>query len=463
MGMKKLLGLLSAATLCAVPPTWTAAQNAQQWFDGATSTTMGYTAWGLDLINIEAVPQTGRGVYVAVLDSGLVPNWLDYFPAARIARQLGVGFVQPISVTAGRGEPCGLEVAVGELRRGSWVGSRTSTHGTLVTSTILGYFYKNPVDAQAGFDLPPLMVRGVAPEVTVIPVKVLSDYQVPALPGCGFPGELVSFGTSETISAGLDYVTDLAISGLRPMVVNMSLGGRFLEPVERAALDRAIANGVIVVASAGNRGQDGMGYPGAYPPVISAGSAGWIGEWTEPGVVGAPYRMWWLQYGQAPVLPGSGEVADPTALDDLYVSDFSSRALPGQELDLLAPGSWLRGPWPGVPAYNHLPWWSRGQALLHAAVPQFNFYTASGTSMSAPHVASVAALMLQKNPSLQQAQVESILKATAKPVPSAGSRLVLDLETLLTVVWGTACGSVLCDPVGAGLLQADQALAATPP
>lgn len=461
--MRKSLTLLIVASLCALLPTRTAAQNAQQQFDRATSTATGYTAWDLDLINIEAVPQTGRGVYVAVLDTGLVPNWRDYFPAARIATHLGMGFHVPINVKAGGGDPCGLEAEVGALRRVSWIGSRATTHGTLVTSTILGYFYKNPFDAQAGFDLPPLMVRGVAPEATIIPVKVLSDYQIPALPGCGFAAELISGGTSESVAAGLDYVTDLAISGLRPMVVNMSLGSRSLEPVKQAALDRAIANGVILVASAGNRGQEGMRYPGAYPPVISAGSAGWTGEWSLPGAIGTPYRMWWLQYGQEPVVQGSGDVADPPALNDLYVSDFSSRALPGQELDLLAPGSWLRGPWPGVPAYNHLPWWSRGQALLRAAVPQFNFYFASGTSMSAPHVASVAALMLQKNPSLRQAQIESILKATAKPIPSAGSRLVLDLDTPLTVVWGTACGSVVCDPVGAGLLQADKALAETPP
>jgi hypothetical protein len=44
--------------------------------------------------------------------------------------------------------------------------------------------------------------------------------------------------------------------------------------VEKAAIDRAIANGVIVVASAGNEGDAGMGFPGAYAPVISAAAAG---------------------------------------------------------------------------------------------------------------------------------------------------------------------------------------------
>ncbi len=53
--------------------------------------------------------------------------------------------------------------------------------------------------------------------------------------------------------------------------------------MEQAAIDRAIANGVIVVAAAGNEGEAGMGFPGAYAPVISAGSAGWTKEWLKPG------------------------------------------------------------------------------------------------------------------------------------------------------------------------------------
>ncbi len=85
------------------------------------------------------------------------------------------------------------------------------------------------------------------------------------------------------MAAGINYVTDLAIAGYKPMVINMSLGGSELAEVEKDAIDRAIANGVIVVAAAGNEGEAGMDYPGAYAPVISAGSAGWIGEWLKPG------------------------------------------------------------------------------------------------------------------------------------------------------------------------------------
>ena len=52
-------------------------------------------------------------------------------------------------------------------------------------------------------------------------------------------------------------------------------------PLEKAAIDYAIAKGVIIVASAGNEGDAGMGYPGAYAPVISVAASGWIGEWSR--------------------------------------------------------------------------------------------------------------------------------------------------------------------------------------
>jgi subtilisin family serine protease len=430
---------------------------------GAAKATMGtFGTWDADMINIEAVEQTGDGVYVAVLDTGLVPNWRDYFPEDRVATQLGTGFVQPVSFKAG-GDACGLGITVGALRQSTWVGSTGSTHGTHVTSTILGYAYRSNVDAAGGFPIPAINVAGIAPSVTVIPVKVLADYQVPALPKCGggYPAQSVVFGTDEMVSAGINYVTDLAIAGYRPMVINMSLGGGALAPIEQAAIDRAIANGVIVVAAAGNAGEAGMDYPGAYPPVISAGSAGWVGEWLYPGD-GPRYRMWWLQYNDPPMYSGSGDVADPTLLDDLYVSDFSGRALTGQQLDVLAPGSWVRGPFPGYPGYNHLPWWSKGIGDLMGRNGG-NFYYAGGTSMATPHVASLAALMLQKNPTLTQAQVEAILKATALFVPMNGNRWVFDFDHFATIGWDIDCNGAPCDPVGAGLVQADAAVGAVPP
>ena len=158
---------------------------------------------------------------------------------------------------------------------------------------------------------------------------------------------------------------------------------------------------------------------------------------------------------------GTGEVADPTAASDIYVTDFSSRALPGQQLDVLAPGSWVRGPFPGTPGFNHLPWWSKGIGDL-VGRNSGNFFYVGGTSMATPHTSATAALMLQKNPNLTQAQVESILKSTALPLPATGSRDIFDFDHPATISWDTDCGGTTCDAVGSGVLRADAALSATP-
>ena len=304
-------GLRSVAVGVALAVTTCTAAMAGNPFRGMTTTESGYHTWDSDLINLEGVPQTGHGVYVAVLDTGLVPNWRDYFPEARVATHLGTGFNQPISFRTSKSEPCGLEVEVGNLQQSTWVGSTGSTHGTHVASTILGYFYRSNADLAAGFPLPPMIVRGIAPDVTVIPVKVLTDYQIPARPKCDDPGPQASaravFGTSAMVAAGIRYATDLKRAGYSPMVINMSLGGPELEQVEQDALDYAIENGVIVVAAAGNEGEAGMGYPGAYAPVISAGAIGWIGEWLKPTDDLPRYRMWWLKDSDdvPPLLEGS--------------------------------------------------------------------------------------------------------------------------------------------------------------
>lgn len=457
------------ALCCAAAPV--AAQNI---FSGQPSTADGYRTFDADMINVENVTQTGAGVYVAVLDTGLAPNWKDYFPAARVAAHLGKGFVQSVSFKAHK-DSCGLGVTVGALRETTFIGSRGSEHGTHVTSTILGFFYRSNFDAASGFTIPPLMVRGIAPNVTIIPVRVLADYQIPQLPKCDDPeiskqSQVAVFGTSEMIAAGIDYVTDLAIAGYRPMVINMSLGGGVLDPVEQAAIDRAIANGVIIVASAGNSGDAGMGYPGAYAPVISVAAAGWNNSWVDPTATLFPYRMFWLQNGGEfvpPLLTNGGEVPEPTPIGSgflngaAYIADFSSRELGGQELDVAAPGVWIRGPFAGFPGYNHLPWWSQGIGDLLGGNAG-NFFYISGTSMAAPHTAAVAALMLEKNPALTQAQVEAKLKATALPIPAGfgGDLRISGFIPPSTIsdpqVWGA-------NATGSGLIQADAAVAAATP
>jgi len=412
--------------------------------------------WDADIINSDITGYAGAGVYVAVLDTGLVPNWRDYFPANRIATYLGKGFQEPVHVDPQTGEL----VYAGFVHETSWVGSTLSSHGTHVISTIIGYNYYAPSDAAAGLPLPPLFIEGIAPGATVIPIKVLTTYNLPPYTG---PEGLV-FGTDLAVAAGIYYATELKLKGYGPMIISMSLGGPEPSDTLEDAINYAIANGVIVVAAAGNDGLAGMDWPGAYPQVISAGANGWRYEWYRP-TAGPHYRLWWLQDDTY----GYRDISEPTPATDVYVTDWSGREndarVPGydQELDVLASGSWVRGPFPGYPAYNHLPWWAPGRGWIKAPPNLVNFYYVGGTSMSTPHVSAVAALMLEKNPTLNQATIESIMKSTALPIPQYTSMVVWDrIPTYpywgwVTMSWGGP------EATGSGLIQADAAVVAVPP
>ncbi len=411
-----------------------------------------FSTWDADMINVDTVQAaglTGEGVYVAVLDTGLAPNWRDYFPEDRVAIQLAKGFKEEVTWNPKIND----YVYAGVVHEISYIGSTLSTHGTHVTSTILGYNYYAIQDAQAGTPLPPIFVQGIAPDVTIIPIKVLSEYHF----GARIPPteeKWAEFGTDLAIAAGIRYVTELKLAGYSPMIITMSLGGPEPMPVLEEAIDYAIANGVIVVASAGNEGTAGMGWPGAYEQVISVCASGWKYEWYWGDYVAPPprNRIWWLQ---SPYY-AYNDVAEDDA-GEVYITEFSSRELTGQDLDVVAPGSWVRGPYPGSPGYSHLPWWARGYPALFYSVNPGNFFFVGGTSMSCPHVTGVIATMLQKNPYLTQTQVENILETTALPIP-AGSMTVWDLSPVqgfYTYSWGD-------DATGSGLVQADAAIAATP-
>jgi subtilisin family serine protease len=218
---------------------------------------------------------------------------------------------------------------------------------------------------------------------------------------------------------GITYVTELKEGPLAdyPVIINMSLGGSALDAVEKAAIDKAIAAGVIIVASAGNEGEAGMGYPGAYEPVISVAASGWRGQW--------PSSSWWM----------SSDIPDPTSASDFYIADFSSRERTGQDLDVVAPGAWIVGPYQ-VNSGNT------------------SYYYLSGTSMASPHVAGIAALMAQKCPTLTASEAERILESTAIPMP-AGSCDINDGGPYVTVTWGD-------DATGSGLVDAARALTMVP-
>jgi subtilisin family serine protease len=378
--------------------------------------------WNVDMVDAETTSNEGEGIYVAILDTGLLSNYLEFFPEGTvdIKEEWGIGFTHDVWYdAAGEGnwsieyiDSVEYKFSYGPVRsdRGfithddgapdmygfGW----GSGHGTHVTSIVTGYhFWRGTVDTWIG---------GVAPKVTIIPVLVLDDW-IRFAPD--WNGWMWTGGTWEMIAAGIRYIGDLAEAQGVKIIINMSLGGGSPSAMIEEAIDYAISKGVIVVASAGNEGYQGMGWPGAYPQVISAASAGWTQEY---GGGYYDYYWWWNDVPEK--LNSANYVYDPyTGITyknnwHTYLSDFSSRPNSTlgqslQDLDVSAPGAAIRGP--------YKPYGST----------QWGFYAVWGTSQAAPHVSATAALVLESYPNLHQFQLEFILKSAARgnPLPADGA------------------------------------------
>ena len=369
-----------------------------------------------DLVNKENVPNDGEGVYIAVLDTGLLPNWEDFFPAERIATEYGKGF----SYDAWWDDTL-QEVVFSELQddRG-FITEWASGHGTHVTSTILGY---NFFDAY--------WIEGIAPMATIIPVLCLDAWVVET--PYGYYTD--SGGSSEMIAAAIMYIADLADDLDGPVIINMSLGGPAEFPLIEEAIDYAIRKGVIIVAAAGNRGETQMDWPGAYDQVISCAAGGW----TE-----MLYRGWTADVQE--------DLAVPDVLGNdyqLYLESFSGRPnwTLGQkfwQLDVTCVGAWVVGPYKSK----------------FASPDNWGYYYVRGTSMSTPHVSAIAALILELYPYFRQRQMEHILKIAASGVcknlkrgfPPIGIDVtVFDLSGYVNHSWGFF-------DYGRGFLLADEAM-----
>lgn len=395
------------------------------------------TPYWLDLIDAENNPTyDGSGVWVAVLDSGFYPNWRDYFDPSRIRTDLARAFI----------------AAAGNENENQWERG-SDPHGMAVSATIVGYRFVDDTNeggwgqgyatGTAGvYDVP-----GVASGAQIIPIKVCEPI------GC--------FGSA--INAGVDYVTSLKLAHpTQPIVINESLGGSRLDAVEKAAIDAAVRAGVVMVASAGNSGTAGMGFPGAYEPVISTGAGGWVDQWNE-----YPDKTWWL------------DDVPETAIDQVFVVSFSSRQHTGQYLDVVSTGRFLLLPYPCAQLYkdgqvtsatNNRTCASKATPDNASAAP-FQYLFISGTSFSSPTIAGVVALLLHKNPSLNNADatfgtlsdpttwgpgaLEVLLENSATPIPPNSLSIRQRLGNFALETWGT-------DAIGEGWVYVDDALAAVP-
>jgi serine protease len=239
-------------------------------------------------------------------------------------------------------------------------------HGTHVASTI----GEDTNNALAG--------AGIAYNVKLMPVKVCVGYWeiqfVMSASGYrGFvPAEIGGCPTSE-IAEGIRYAAD---NGAK--VINLSLGGSEPAGIVRDALQYAVGKGAFIAIAMGNEYEDGN--PVAYPAAYAAEIEGVMS-------VGAVGRS-------------------------LNRSFYSNT---GPHIEIAAPGGDDRDG-----GASGMIWQA---TILHADssptevfAPRFDRYAESGyegTSMAAPHVAGVAALVISQGVS-KPAAVESLIKKTAR-------------------------------------------------
>ena len=199
-------------------------------------------------------------------------------------------------------------------------------------------------------------VAGVAFNASLMPVKVLNKY---------------GSGTYANVANGIRFAVDHGAH-----VINLSLGGSTHSDTLKDAVAYAYNNGVVVVAAAGNDSSNVLSYPAAYDEYVIA--------------VGA------------------------TRYDETlaYYSNY------GPSLDLVAPGGDLNvdqnedGYGDGVLQNTFNP--------KTKNTKDFGYWFFQGTSMAAPHVSGVAALLIAHGNATTPDEIRSALQETAEDLGEPG-------------------------------------------
>jgi subtilisin family serine protease len=216
-------------------------------------------------------------------------------------------------------------------------------------------------------------IAGLDFNAKILPVRALAR--------CG--------GTDADIFEGMLWASGVPIAGIPPnpnpaRIINLSLGGfGACSAAIQEAVDDAIAQGSIVVVSAGNESSDALDFaPSNCSGVVTVGASNVVGD-----------RTGYSNYGtRVDISAPGGDGSDETTL-------IVSTGNDGLTV-------------PGAPAYM----------------------IAAGTSFSAPLVTGTVALMLARNNTLTSGRVLSILQGTSREFPFGTSCRA-----------GSVCGSGLLD------------------
>ncbi|MBV7303838.1 S8 family serine peptidase [Xanthomonas vasicola] len=342
---------------------------------------------------------TGSGVVVAVIDTGILPDHPDLKNNDHILQ--GYDFISSAIVSRRATD----DRVPGALDYGDWMtddapclqSARVSSWHGTHTAGTIGELTNNGIGGV-----------GAAHDAQILPIRVLGQ--------CG--------GMNSDIADAIVWASGGHVDGVpdntHPAeVISLSLGGPgSCDSNTQQAINTAVANGTTVVVAAGNNSLNAaQSTPANCSNVITVGAT----------------RI-------------TGDIA--------YYSNF------GSVVDLAGPGGGEKedtgnGGWDGLvlsTAYSGTTTPTSGE---------YNFRGYAGTSMAAPHVAAVAALVQSalasagKTP-LSPSQLQAVLQQTARafpvPPPAAtpiGSGIV-DATAAMDYV-RTSCSGTTCKPVTTAL------------
>jgi serine protease AprX len=324
--------------------------------------------------NLWKAGYTGAGIDVALLDTGVSP-----VPALAASDKVVVG------------PDLSFESQTAGARYLDSYG-----HGTVMGSIIAGR--EVPKSNGTTYANDNTNFYGLAPDARLISVK-LADRSG-------------AVDVSQVI-AGMDWVVANRYRVGNIRVINLSYGARSAlnaqdDPLSWAA-EAAWKSGIVVVASAGNDGETGV------------------------GLASPAYNPWVIAVG-ATDNKGTSTAADDAVAPFSNTGNGISRAP-----DLLAPGKGIIAP---IPAGSQI-----AMSYPNARIGN-GYIRGSGTSEAAALVSGAVALTLSKYPDLKPDEVKRFLARSASTIPNVPTAMQgkgsLQLNKILTDVppWGHTAGAV---------------------
>ena len=342
------------------------------------------------------LPYDGTGLGVAVIDNGMVGDLPDLASANGRSRVVYQKSLVPFDPNP----------------------NDEYGHGTMVAGLIGG---NGNQSSCANCDY---TVRGIAPNVNIINLRVLDDE---------------GSAMDSTVIAAIQEAIQLK-NQYNIRVINLSLGRPVFESYTMDPLCQAVKAawnaGIVVVVAAGNDGRDNFvgnqGYatinaPGNSPYVITVGAMNTVGT-------PSPFDDKITSYSSK----------GPTLVDHVVKPDLVA---PGNRIySIQANNAYL------VKTYvnNRVNWSSYNPSMPTSASPAY--FELSGTSMAAPMVSGAAALLLQQDATLTPDQVKARLMLTATKLPQV-TTTATDPVTGVTYVSENDIFTI-----GAGYLNVEAAL-----